>query len=259
MTSNISPPDVALVDLLGRLDALFAPRRGDFVQAAMQVRCGLREDWQTKGLPSRTRGASANDRKVEESMLRAMENAGLVTIAAAGGRRTHVRFAHAGEMRARCMTATGNVVDGWPFFDALVGLFDLAAGQQLSGTHADGRLLSEAFAAGCTPWRRTKRQIADLTRQCFSLLPFLAAGWITSSPDSGGRYWLSLTDAGRVAHAAGCPADPCPDIRLSEPASALYDRTFREYSAESDGMTPRQGSPIVVPIPVGVNWGGYPV
>ncbi|HUT89808.1 MAG TPA: hypothetical protein VMY37_09945 [Thermoguttaceae bacterium] len=257
MVNNVSPQNAALVGLLGRLDALFWPRRGDFDQSGAEVRAGLRRDWRHQGLPVRTRGAGANERKSQESLWLHLESDGLVTIAAAGGRRTHVRYTLAGEMRARCLCATGNVVDGWDFFASLVGLFGTSAGKSLPGSHAGGNLLSEAFTAGCTPWRRTRTQREELTRQMISLLPFLTAGWITASGDAGGRYWLNMTDEGRDAHRAGCPVDPAPDVQLDEGASTLYERTFAEYTTELDSMKPRSGAPVVIPVAVGLNWGGY--
>ena len=131
--SNELPPEItALVVLLGRADATFWPVRGDFVQEAAQVRSGLRRDWRKQGLPMRSTAASTTERKQEEQLWRGLERDGLVTIAAAGGRRSHVRFTFRGELHARRLAATGDVIDGWLFFSALAELFELTGGKQLA-------------------------------------------------------------------------------------------------------------------------------
>jgi len=243
--ASLSPEDTALAELLGKLDSSFWPRRGAFEQARAQVRHCLRRDWRTKGLPSRSRGVGSTERKREEETWRQLESDGLVRVHASAGRRTHVRLTFPGEQRARALCATGDVITYWRHFEALVKLFDASGRNQLS----------EAFTADCTPWSGTHAQLEALTEQMFLLLPFLCAGWVSTWPDSECRQWLSLTDEGRAAHAAGCPDDPCPDVRLDERASTVYERAFRDYTTELEGMTPPVGAPVIVRAAVGIGWG----
>ena len=258
MSNRLSPKTTAIVQLLGKLDALFWPRRGEFRLEVAQVRYCLRRDWSTRGLPVRGTAADGADRKALERLWDSLVAAGLVQIHGPAGRRTHARLTFHGEQTARCLAATGNVIDDWAYFEAIVETFSLTKGHDLPGTHGGGNLLSEALVAGCTPWRRTKKQREAITEQMIRLLPFLSAGWIDAWGDYGGRYWLSLTTEGRAAHEAGCPADPCPDVRLDEAASTLYQQTYASYTTELDGLAPRQGAPVICPHPVGINWGGYP-
>jgi hypothetical protein len=202
-------------------------------------------EWQTKGLPVRTKGVGSTERKIEETLWRELEADVLVRVHRSMGRRTHVKFTFPGEIHARRLAASGDVVCSWDHF------------RTFAESRSDGGPVSEAVAAGCAPWKRTPEQIKRLTEQCFNLLPFLCSGWITSWPDGGGRHWLQLTHAGRAAFEAGCPSDPCSETGLDEAASDLYEAIFKSYSADLTAMTPRQGAPIVIPIAVGMNWGGY--
>ena len=252
-TSEPGPETRALLELLGRVDATFWPPRAERHDPCWyQVVFERQKDWRDgRGLPLRTSGANTTERKRDEQLWRRLERSALVTISRSSGRRTHVKFTPTGEAIVRVLAGTGSVVTEWQYFARFMEL------APRYGRH--GQSLSEAFVADAVPWTGSEAQSKQLTVSMLRLVPFLTAGWITAWPDSVCRYWLSATPEGREAFEAGTPVDLCPaDVKLSEPASEVYERAFLDGQCELARAKPRNNNAVCVALPCGISWGYEP-
>lgn len=245
----LTPEKIIMADLLGTVDVVFSPMRGPFVQRRAQVRYERRVAWRTGGLPLRTSGANTEKRKLFEVAVRQLESAGLLQVARGdAGRRTHARLTDHGEMVARVLAATGNVYDDWPLFEHLARLSDAVGGD----------MVAEHVVCGISKWKGTPTENHRLALLELQILPFIVADLVNSSGDIYGRFWYSITAAGRLAMEAGRPAAPPADLKLDEPFADRYDRTRKAAERELEDAEPEVGSSVIIPVSAGVGWGTCP-
>lgn len=243
---ELTPERSILAELLGRVDGTFMPRRGKFDQKAAQNRAVQRMAWRRSGLPVTAGGGSDASRKDHERCLRRLQSAGLIRVSGRI-RATAVRLTERGEQTARALCATGDVTlaGTWIPFARVAEVVSIA-----------GRAISEPIAAGIATYDESQSEtLIDLTLR---LLPALSRGWIESASDNDGRVWFLLTRRGRVAFAAGRPADQVPNVTLDEAAADAYDAAMRQTEAELDTAEPPVGSPICIPVSAGIGWGCWP-
>jgi len=238
----------ALATVLGRLDAPFWPFGGSDENRCINACMELRDGWLSgPGLPMRQHAPTASGRKANEELWKRLADAGLVSIKADGGRRTHVRFTPLGESLTRCLCATGCTWRYWPVFRRVAALIDLTGEPSLP----------ESFVAGCEPWEATEEQQSAIYLQQYRLLPFVTAGWVSLWHDCRGCQWMSLTDAGRAAIAAGRPARPPEEWQLDEAVAAVYDRAFRAEMKRLTSARPANTTNLYPPASAGIGWGDF--
>lgn len=248
MNFSAKPEMRSLATLLARLDAVFWPFMGNDETRCIGACMELRDGWlHGKGLPMREHSPTASGRKDVEQLWRRLADAGLVSVAADGGRRTHVKFTPTGETLTRCLCATGCTYVYWPVFLRLARLIDSTG--EVS--------LPESFTCGAEPYTGDGEQAARIRQQRFRLLPFITVGWLSFWHDCRGCQWLGLTDAGRAAIAAGRPARPGEEWTLDEGVAAIYDRALDREEIRLASTRPSNETNLFPPCSASIGWGHF--
>ncbi len=248
MKTSAKPEMRSLATLLARLDAVFFPFAGNEETRCIGACMELRAGWISgQGLPMREHAPTASGRKVNEELWKRLGDAGLVTIKADGGRRTHVRFTFTGETLTRCLCATGCTYVFWPVFRRLAKLIDQTGIPSLP----------ESFTCGAEPYTGDEGQAARIRLQRFRLLPFVTAGFLDFWHDCHSHQWIGLTAAGRQALAAGRPARPRDEWTLDEDVSAIYDRTLDRATRRLASAKPANPTNLFPPASAGIGWGDF--
>mgnify|MGYP003744657923 FL=1 len=235
-----------LAQLLAETDAIFYPMRGPFVQRLAKVRFERQKAFRTVGLTLAGSG-SATARKQHERCLTDLEAAGLVEFGLDGsGRREGVRLSPLGDACTRRLIGGTPLAEAWPIFASMCDLC----------RRATRAALPEHLFCNIWDWKGGREQNLQLSRLQQDLLAFFAVAYVDAHGDFDGKLWYGVTEAGREALAAGCPEGPPASIEYSESLAVAYDAFLDQAEAELRNATPKLASHVVVPVPMGVGWGG---
>lgn len=235
----------ALIEILAKTDALFWPGRERFVMRQQQVRHERRIAYRETGLAI-TGGGSAADRQAFGRTLDALQEAGLVEITR-GKRREGVRLSTVGDAVTRRLCGVATVLDARPLLGVAVETSDAWG--------AGG--WPEHIGVGIEEFIGSQAENDSLQNMRQFLIPLLPVDYVSCSGDGDfpRRYWMTATEAGRAALAAGPPDDTPEGIEYDDEAADLYNSEWDRYAAELDSAEPERPQDLVLPGPCGVGWG----
>ncbi len=237
-----------LIEVLARTIVLFWPSREPFDQRRAQVRHQRQRVYIQGGGIDISGGGSAADRQKFGRLLGDLESRGLVTIGRSTGRRQGVRLTTLGDTVARRRAGWRTQAEVWHILERAGDL----------DRRSVRRSLPEHLFAGIQEWN-SEEDSHKLTDFWLDAVSFLTAGYLTAFPDTDSppKYWIGLTEAGRVAIAAGKPSDAPPEIEFDQEAGDLCDALEKQATAELETAKPNnEPGEIIIRIPCGIGWGG---
>lgn len=194
---------VFLVELLGKTDALWLPRRSLAAREHFSVR---RQQYADAGVPWTSGEAAAAQRKAEQRRLEDAAASGDVEVFKSGGRAAGVRLTDEGEAAAREAVGLPGIEHAREVAAEL-----LAKGDVIGGVVLGNERWVPECVMGCCEWGDPCAGGNLWGYLETYVAPALVRGWILSNCTTAGHAYYSVTVAGAEAAATATPQPAPPE------------------------------------------------